>query len=152
MKTNTLKLVRLLPTLALGGLLASGCAQNMALNKPGPFTPACLKPGVERTEIIAELGHPVSSKQQDRLLTEDYKYVDGGSNNSIDAKTGRVWLYSAGDLFTLFIDQIVWVPIEKFSLTGTEHTVIVEYTKSDDGVWQAKNVEDTVAKASTARK
>ena len=151
-KTKTTKLIRLLIPSLLVSVLACGCAQNMALRKPGPFSPTGLKPGVERTAVVAELGEPVSSKEKDSQLIEGYAYVDGGSMNSANGKTSRVVLYTAGDVFTLFLDQLIWMPTELYGFNGTDHSVTIEFAKSDGGVWQIKTVEDKTLQDSSSRK
>ena len=83
--------------------MATGCAQYMAIKQPSPFKPACLDPGVKRINVIAELGQPVNAESNTNNLTEAYKYVDGEGKNSGTSKTVRVVLYTAGDIFTLFL-------------------------------------------------
>jgi hypothetical protein len=135
-------LVRIILPLALGSLLASGCAQYMAIKQPSPFTPTCLTTGTKRIDIVAQLGQPVTSEQQTNMLTDNYKYVDGGSKNNGGSKTVRVILYTGGDLFTLWLDQILTIPVEKFGFAGTDHSVTVAYTKSTDGLWHAETIDN----------
>src|ERR1700690_1858103 len=98
----------------LTAALLTGCAQVMCLKQPKPFTPTTTCVGSRRTAIIGELGQPVSSEDQTNSLSETYKYVDGGGKNNGGSKTIRVILYTGGDLFTLWLDQIIWMPTEKF--------------------------------------
>jgi hypothetical protein len=126
--------------------MATGCAQYMAIKQPPPFKPACLDPGVKRINVIAELGQPVNAETNTNNLTEAYKYVDGGGKNSGTSKTVRVVLYTAGDIFTLFLDQIIWIPSEKFGFAGTDHSVIIEYTNAPDGSWHAASIENNEIK------
>lgn len=139
---------RLILSVILTGLLASGCAQYMAIKQPAPYQPSCLNPGAKRIEVIAEMGQPVTSESQTYRLIEAYKYVDGGNKNSGGSKTGRVILYTAGDLFTLWLDQIIWMPTEYYGFAGTDHSVIIEYTNSPAGFWQAATVENKELKSS----
>jgi hypothetical protein len=152
LKTKSTKLIQVLLPSVLAGVLTSGCAQIMAIEQPSPFTPTCLKPGVKRMDVIAELGQPVTTENHNNLLADGYKYVDGGSKNSGASKTCRVVLYTAGDFFTIFLDQIIWMPSEKFGFAGTDHSVMIEYVKSDDGVWQAKTIEDKALKGRSTKK
>jgi|GEM_PF-2262393 len=142
MKMKPSNLVRLILPLALGTLLTSGCAQYMAIKQPSPFTPTCLETGTRRIDIVAELGQPITSEPQTNLLTDNYKYVDGGSKNNAGSKTVRVILYTGGDLFTLWLDQIIWIPAEKFGFAGTDHSVTVAYSKATDGLWHATTIEN----------
>jgi hypothetical protein len=102
--------------------------------------------GAKRIAIVGELGEPVASQPHGTNLVDTFKYVDGGGKNSGGSKTARVVLYSAGDLFTLFIDQVIWIPSEKYGFAGTDHLVIVDYAKSDDDLWHATKVDNQVIK------
>jgi hypothetical protein len=130
--------------LVLGSVLLSSCAQCTAMKQPKPFKPTATVVGAKRADIAGELGNPVNSEQQNILLLETYKYVDGGGKNNGASKTGRVILYTAGDLFTIFLDQILTWPAEIYGFAGTTHIVTVEYIKQDDGFWHAKEIKDTV--------
>jgi len=150
MKTTKLILTAL--PLILCGLFASGCAEVMAIKQPRPFTPTTLVTGAKRVDIIGELGQPISSEEHTNSLTDAYKYVDGGRKNSGGSKTVRVVLYTGGDLFTCWLDQIVWMPTEKFGFAGTDHAVTVDFTKADDGFWHAAKIEDKPLKGNSSQK
>ncbi len=142
-------------TLALFTLTAmfmSGCAQVMVIKQPKPFVPTCLVAGAKRADVVTELGQPMTSEEHEGLLSDSYKYVDGGSKNNGGAKTGRIILYTAGDVFTLWLDQIVWMPTEKFGFSGTDHSVMVEYAKGDDQLWHAKQIDNRPLKGASTKK
>jgi len=144
-----------LPTLlfvALLTVLVGGCAQNMCINEPKPFSPSATVVGARRIAIIGELGQPLVSEPQGSNLVDTYKYVDGGAKNSGESKTARVVLYTAGDIFTCFIDQIIWMPSEKFGFAGTDHVVIVDYAKSDDNLWHATRIDNQELKGRSDKK
>jgi hypothetical protein len=149
---NSKKLVRSIIPLVLGGLFVSGCAQVMAIKQPRPFVPASLTVGAKRVDIVEELGRPITSEEQTNRLTDAYKYVDGGEKNNGASKTSRVILYTAGDFFTLWLDQIVWIPAEEFGFAGTDHAVTVNYIKYEDGLWHATNIENRVLKGRSSQK
>ena len=138
--------------LLLTAVFASGCAQVMALKQPKPFAPCALASGAKRTDIVGELGQPVSSEDRGHSLTDTYKYVDGGKKNCGGSKTARVVLYTAGDLFTCWLDQLIWMPVEKFAYAGIDHAVTVDYIKSENGVWIAKEVSDKPLKGRSSKK
>lgn len=140
-----------IPLLAIS-LFASGCAQVMAIRQPRPFTPAALTNNAKRVDVIAELGQPLTSEEHSNLLTDAYAYVDGGSKNNGAAKAGRIVLYTAGDVFTVFLDQIIWMPTEHFGFAGTDHSVMVDYAKSTDGLWHAVSIQNKVVKGPSAKK
>jgi len=149
---NSKKIIQSALPLILSGLFASGCAQIMAIKQPSPFVPASLTSNAKRVDIVAELGVPVSSEQHSDHLSDAFSYVDGGAKNSAVSKTGRVILYTAGDLFTLWLDQIVWMPAEHFGFAGTDHSVMVDYTKADDGFWHAAKIENKELKGRSTKK
>jgi hypothetical protein len=136
----------------LTAMLLSGCAQVMAMKQPKPFTPTTAVNGARRSAIIAEVGQPVTSEEATNTLTDTYKYVDGGGKNNGGSKTVRVILYTAGDLFTLFLDQIIWMPMEKFGFAGTDHVLTIDYVKSEDGHWNATAVDDKELKGNSTKK
>jgi hypothetical protein len=131
-------------TIILGGVLLCGCAQYTAIKQPVPFRPTATVVGAKRVTVAGELGSPVSSEEETNHLLETYKYVDGGAKNNGASKTGRVILYSAGDLFTIFLDQILTWPAETYGFAGTTHIVTIEYSRGDDGYWQVKEIQDVV--------
>lgn len=125
-----------------GSLLVCSCAQFRAMDQPKPFKPTATTVGAKRVSISGELGAPLNSEESKGQLVDTYKYVDGGSKNSGGAKVGRIVLYTAGDLFTLFLDQLITWPAEIYGFAGTTHIVTVEYEKGEDGFWHAVSISD----------
>lgn len=126
--------------LAMGLFFLSGCAQFMVTQQPPPFKPTASIVGANRIIVAGELGSPVYSEEQNGCLIDTYRYVDGGSKNSAGMKTGRFILYCAGDVFTVFFDQLLTWPAEAYGFAGTPHMVIIQYNKGGDGFWYAKNI------------
>jgi hypothetical protein len=122
-------------------LLLNGCAQVMAYNQAPPLDRSVLSVGADRAQVRAVLGAPTA---KDELpageVTESYKYVDGGQRNGRLAKTGRIILYTAGDVFSAFLDQVLWIPAELL-LKGTEYGAEVTYAKSGTR-WLAVEVRE----------
>lgn len=133
-------------------MFLTGCAEVMAIKQPKPYKPTCLTPGTKRVAIIGELGQPVNSEVHTNSITDVYKYVDGGAKNSAASKTVRVIVYVGGDVFTLFLTQIIWIPTEAFGFAGTDHVVTVDYLKAEDESWQANNIDDQVLKGNSTQK
>jgi hypothetical protein len=120
--------------LSLGLLIgvSSGCAQVMAIRQPGPINRNLLAVGADRTVVIGVLGAPLSSEDRtDSGRLEVYKYVDGGTKNAWWSKTGRVVLYTAGDVFTAWLDQIIWMPLE-LAFRGTEYASTVGFDRTGE--------------------
>ena len=147
MNVKTTKLVRVLLLAILVGGFGSGCAQYSVMRQPRPFSPTCLKPGAKRVDVIAELGQPFNTQAQGNRLTDNFKYVDGGSKNNGFCKTGRVVLYSTGDIFTCFFDQLALMPFEDFVISGTNHLIVIEYSKSNYDDWRIITIADTISKS-----
>jgi hypothetical protein len=90
-------------------LLATGCAQVMVSKQPGPLDRTAVQPGAERSAVIATLGPPTVSEQEPggSTLKDTYSYKDGGKINSWGGKAGRILIYTAGDVFTAFLAQVL---------------------------------------------
>lgn len=149
MKTS--KLILTVVPLILYGLFATGCAQFMAIKQPRPFTPCSLVTGAKRVDVVSELGQPITSETHANQLIDAYRYVDGGQKNCAISKTSRVLVYTAGDIFTCWLDQVIWIPAEAFGFPGTVHAVTVDYSKYDDGFWHATTIENKVVNGRAAR-
>lgn len=116
----------------------TGCAQVMCLKQATPFKPTTLEIGYNRSAVLQELGAPVVTDQSGSKLTDTYIYVDGEAGNMWGWKILRVVAYTAGDLFTLWLDQLAWMPMEQFIFDGSKYCATVEYEKQNDGPWLVK--------------
>ena len=113
-------------------LLATGCAQYMAIQQPSDIRTNRVRLGVDRLVVVHAYGPADSSEElDDGSLREFYSYQDGRVINRPGMKALRIILYTAGDVFTLFLSQVIWIPIELF-LEGNEDTVVVTYEKVGD--------------------
>ncbi len=133
--------------LALGFAIgmSSGCAQVMAIRQPAPLDRNLLAVGTDRTVVIGVLGAPVSvDDRNDGGRTEIYKYVDGGTKNSWWSKSGRVLIYTAGDVFSVWLAQIIWMPLE-LAFRGTEYASTVGYDRNGDRM-SVRSFEEIEAK------
>ena len=120
-------------------IAGTGCAQMMAACKPGPVNREVLQRGAFRSDVVAALGHGRGRLRQGAVTrTEHYTYTDGGKKNATGAKAGRIVLYTAGDLFTLFLSQILWMPMETL-ITGTQYRADVDYRLYTDGTWRVQD-------------
>lgn len=130
--------------------LLSGCAQVMAFQQPGPrkCRPDVLREGVERSMVIGCLGSPLASDEHTQddndkeVLSDTYVYEDGGAKNAGWSKAGRVVLYTAGDIFTLFLTQLIWMPAEAMLLDATKHQAAVDYERGSDSKWHVTQVAE----------
>jgi hypothetical protein len=120
----------------------TGCAQVMAASQPKPIDQELFVAGMSRGEVSGRLGSPATSDDRGDELIESYNYTDGGGINSMPGKAFRILLYTAGDVFTVFLTQILWIPIE-IVLDGTEYTATVDYVKDDHNRWIASSMVET---------
>jgi hypothetical protein len=117
----------------------TGCAQMMAACKPGPLDRSVLEVGAYRSEIVASLGSGRGRLGKGSVTrTEHYDYMDGGKKNSVSSKVGRIVLYTAGDVFTLFLSQILFMPIETV-FAGMQYRASVDYQLYTDGTWRVQD-------------
>ena len=143
-----MKKALIVPLVVLACLLP-GCAQFMAFDQPGPLNcrPDVLRPGVERAIVIGCLGPPVATDQRDAaaddFLNDTYVYKDGGGKNAGWSKAGRVILYTAGDLVTLFLSQIIWMPAEKLMLDASKYQASVDYERGHTGKWRIQQATES---------
>ena len=116
--------------------LGCGCAQFMVAHQPSPLErDDVLLAGVERSRVVSRFGAPIVMEERGEVLHETYHYTDGGQSNSFSGKTLRILFYTAGDFFTLFVSQVVWMPAELL-FDGTELAAFVNYVRSpEDGSW-----------------
>lgn len=122
----------------------SGCAQVMVMRQPSPYTPTTLTAGSSRNMLVAELGPPISSETYSSGRQEVFKYTDGGGKNHGAVKFIRLAGYTVGDLFTLWLDQVIWMPLEKYAFSGKDHVVTVQYNQPNDGPLRVKSVDDKI--------
>jgi S1-C subfamily serine protease len=137
--------MRKVAILALVAAAGMACAQVMAIRQPSRLDRKVLQPGAERAVIVGTLGAPRATEEGlDGLrMTDTYTYTDGGKRNHWGAKAGRIVLYTAGDVFTIFLTQILWIPSEML-LDGTEYSATVEYERRpSDGRWVTLRATET---------
>jgi hypothetical protein len=124
-------------------VVGTGCAQMMAACKPGPLDRSVLEVGAHRSGIVAALGSGRGRLKEGSVTrTEHYYYTDGGKKNTVLSKVGRIVLYTAGDVFTLFLSQILFMPFETV-LEGTQYRTSVDYQLFTDGTWRVQDFTET---------
>lgn len=126
-------------------LALGGCAQTMAIEQPGPLTcrPSVLQMGVERTAVVGCLGSPTETVAGVGTLNDSFVYRDGRGRNATWSKVGRVFLYTAGDLFTLFLSQVIFMPTEHLLLKASEYRASVDYEPDGEGMWRVNHVTES---------
>ena len=95
--------------LLLSLLVSVGCATVVALDMPGPSRDGEIHLGAYRSEVEDLLGvGPISDFRQGERTHARYEYEDGPHQ----ATKLRVLIYLAGDVFTLFLSEVIFWPIE----------------------------------------
>ena len=140
---NKGKIVNRIIFLTIISLFTASCAQIMAAGQPAPFRPD-INNGTERAFVVGQLGHATSSEdmQNGMIKQEVYKYTDGGGKNHWASKTGRIIGYTAGDLFTLFLSQLIWMPLEYGAFSPNERFAVVKYKQDPNDNWRVVSFID----------
>ncbi len=116
-------------SLVIGPILLanSGCSVFMAANQPGKKDLSVLDEGTPRVNVVAELGAPVLSEEEDGHKVDLFAFTQGYSKGS---RTGRAVFHGIADVFTLGLWEVVGTPIEA-TATGTDMKLKVVYDESD---------------------
>ncbi|NIR43051.1 MAG: hypothetical protein GWN54_02245, partial [Gammaproteobacteria bacterium] len=91
------------------------------------------------------LGAPSATSEgvEGETLRDTYLYTDGGGTNRFGGKAARILLYTAGDVFTAFLTQLIWMPAE-LVLDGTDYSATVDYQRRPtDQQWVAVHIVET---------
>ena len=120
--------MRWLPTLPLLALLLlvtqPGCATYTALSMDGPTDDGSVVVGMHRRDVERILQVPPSSEYEDHgLMVVRYEYSDGPPGGS----KVRSLVYVAGDVFTLFLTELIFWPIELYADKRIKRVAIAEY-------------------------
>lgn len=132
-------------------LSLSGCSIYKAATAPTPVALENVKNGASRIAIVGTLGIPKMSEVKGDSKTDVYEFVNG----SHEATKARIVFYIAGDLFTAFLSELVFWPMELGLGQGTAGRAIVTYgmddiaksvllTKSDGSSWDIQPGQNAV--------
>jgi hypothetical protein len=101
-----------------------GCATYTAVRIPGPVPDERVALGAHRSDVEVLLKAPPANeyKEGDGTIAR-YQYKDGPHQ----ASKGRVVLYIAGDVFTLFLSELIFWPIEAYASKQTERIATAHY-------------------------
>src|SRR3989304_10513119 len=106
-------------------LALSGCSVGMALSGKKDPNLGAFRVGSTRGEVELQLGGPVSSVSNPNGSRTDVYEYDLGNEPS----TGRAIGHGVLDVLTLGLWEIVGTPIEGF--TGTKHQITIVYGPED---------------------
>lgn len=105
----------------------SGCAAIMAMRQPKKRNLEVLTVGVSRDNVISYLGMPTTTEVVDGLKVDHFNFKQGYTGG---AKASRATMHIIFDLFTIFIWELIGMPIEAFN-KGKKMSVKVEYDEND---------------------
>mgnify|MGYP005814406221 FL=1 len=110
-------------------LFSSGCAQSYAIGAAPPkkCVDDVLMPGVDRALVMGCFGPAVSTRNIEDKLDDTFLWEEGPPGNALGWKIARVVLYTAADVFTIFLAQIITWPIEMAAFGEDEYITIVTY-------------------------
>ena len=92
---------------------------------------------------MGRLGAPkVTTEEPGPFLVDTYNYTDGGQRNRSGWRAARIVLYTAGDFFTLFLSQLLFMPAELL-MKGTDYMAVVEYEPGSSQAWIAGRITET---------
>lgn len=99
--------------LGMVALLSSlGCASIVAMQISGPVEDQSISPGMHRSEVESILGEAKRNEYPESpgsMVRFDY------GNGPHQASKARILVYIAGDIFTLFLTEFVFWPIELYA-------------------------------------
>ncbi len=109
-------------------VIQTGCATYTTLTMEGPSDDERVAIGMHRKEVERILETAAASEYDDRgLSVARYEYSDGPPAGS----KLRSLIYVAGDLFTLFLSELVFWPIELYADQRIKRVAIAEYDEAN---------------------
>ncbi len=124
---SRLRLTMIIGLLAAGSLSQAGCAVWMAAKQPPKKDLSVLLAGTPRSQLLAELGQPVTTETRDGKRVDVFVFTQGYSK---PAKAGRALFHGAADVFTLGLWEVVGTPTEAV-FNGTKMSYEVIYDEND---------------------
>lgn len=113
--------------------MQTGCSAYLAMTQPGPINRTVFEQGTSRRFVIDELGAPVVSEEKSDGLHETYHYEEG---HNIGWRLLRSLFYTAGDVVTLCLAEIVFFPTEKLAFEENKMSAVVLY--EDPNEWKVR--------------
>ena len=108
-------------------ICSSGCSVFMAVKQPGVKDLSVLDVGHKRSDVIAELGAPVLTEEEDGKKKDIFVFTQGYSTGN---KTARALFHGAADVFSLGLWEVVGTPAEAVA-NGREMKAEVIYDADD---------------------
>lgn len=106
----------------------TGCSVYMAASQPPKKNLAVLRPGTPRSEVLAELGKPSSSRLVNLRRRDWFLFTQGYSK---EARVGRAFAHGTIDIATLGLWELAGTPAEVI-LSGKRMSFEVRYDDFDN--------------------
>lgn len=106
---------------------STGCSIIHAAKLPPKRNMDVLCTGTPRSNVVAELGTPVSSEVHDQTRTDVFAFKQGYSK---PVKAGRMVAHGTADILTYGLWELVGTPSELY-FDGTDVQLSVNYDASD---------------------
>jgi outer membrane protein assembly factor BamE (lipoprotein component of BamABCDE complex) len=116
-----------LSMLCLLSIFITGCSVVMATQQPSKKDLSVLTKGVPRSQVVAELGTPLTTEVKDGKRTDVFSVRQGYSTG---AKAGRAIFHGVADVLTLGLWEVVGTPVEAVA-SGSDVKVGVNYDNND---------------------
>lgn len=101
-----------------------GCAAYVALKMPGPADDEQVELGMNRRDVDSVLNVvPASTYDQNGSTIATYQYADGPH----PASKTRALVYVAGDIFLVFLTELIFWPIELYAETRIKRVATATY-------------------------
>jgi hypothetical protein len=108
-------------------ITASGCAVVMAIKQPDKKDLNVLTEGTPRTSVIAELGVPLWSGEENDKKTDIFNFTQGYSKGT---KVGRALFHGAADVFSFGLWEVIGTSSEAI-FDGKDMKIKVVYNNND---------------------
>ncbi len=101
-----------------------GCAAYVALKMPGPADDEQVELGMNRRDVDSVLNVvPASTYDQNGSTIASYQYADAPH----PASKARALVYVAGDIFLVFLTELIFWPIELYAETRIKRVATATY-------------------------
>ena len=113
--------------IAVSLMSLAGCSVFMATNQPDYKDLSVLDVGVDRSNVVAELGAPVLAEEREGKKVDVFVFKQGYSKGN---KVGRALFHGVADVFSLGLWEVIGTPTEAIA-NGREMKAEVFYDQNN---------------------
>ena len=114
--------------LSIGGHGMSGCAAMLAFSGPDHKDISVVGKRNPRSRVVAELGTPALTETKNGVKSDLFSFKQGTTGAGA---AFRGTFYLVADFFTLFLSELLFIPLEGALGGGSDVQVRVFYDKND---------------------